>query len=276
MKPSLVSVVIPSFNQANFLEKTIRSIVRQDYKNIEIIVIDGDSNDGSKDIIRKYEKNLAFWESEPDSGQSEAINKGFRAASGELFAWLNSDDLLTPSAIRLAASFLTTDPDLGLIYGDRIHIDQKGNVIGINRCPPFYRAMLSRNITIPQETAFFRREFFELVGGLDEKLHFSMDFDLWCRLQKCTKFRHIPAFLGFYREHGKSKSTIASFKDIDNAGKFLDEHRMVFKRHFQADLPNAFRMKYYRLVHKMREQIYQRTVSHKLDIQQIQSIINEG
>src|SRR5690606_8713134 len=117
MKPSLVSVVIPSFNQANFLEKTIRSIVRQDYKNIEIIVIDGDSNDGSKDIIRKYEKNLAFWESEPDSGQSEAINKGFRAASGELFAWLNSDDLLTPSAIRLAASFLTTDPDLGLIYG---------------------------------------------------------------------------------------------------------------------------------------------------------------
>lgn len=272
---TIVSIVIPSLNQAAYLEETIQSVLKQDYRSIEIIVMDGNSSDGSQDIIRKYERNIAIWKSEPDTGQSEAINKGFRLASGKIFAWLNSDDLIAPSAVKLAVSYLTSDPPIGLIYGDRVHIDQKGNIIGINRCPPFYNDMLSRNITIPQETAFFRREVFERTGGLDENLHFSMDYDLWCKFQRITKFRHVPAFMGFYREHVGSKSIVFSHENRSDPNKFLNEHQTVFMKHFQKKLPGPINAKFYRITHKLREQINRRSNAHRQDVQRIQSIIQD-
>jgi len=270
----LVSIVIPSYNQGSFLEQTIKSLLDQDYPRIEILVIDGGSQDKSLDIIEQYKSQLAFAISEADSGQSEAINKGFRKATGEVFAWLNSDDLMAPSSVKLAVSYLTDDPDVGIVYGDRIHIDPKGNIIGINRCPPYYTKMLSRNITIPQETVFFRRQFFEAVGGLDENLHFSMDFDLWCKFQKLTKFKHLPAFMGYYREHGESKSIVCSEKQYAESRKYLEEHRKVFLKHHQKDLPRPWKAKYFRLVHKSRVCIYQRTSSYQADIQRIRSLTN--
>jgi len=272
---TIVSIVIPSLNQAAYLEETIQSVLRQDYRSIEIIVMDGNSSDGSQDIIRKYERNIAIWKSEPDTGQSEAINKGFRLARGNIFAWLNSDDLIAPSAVKLAVSFLTSDPQIGLVYGDRVHIDQKGNIIGINRCPPFYNDMLSRNITIPQETAFFRREVFEGTGGLDENLHFSMDYDLWCKFQRISKFRHVPAFMGFYREHVRSKSIVFSHENRSDSRKFLNEHQTVFMKHFQKKLPDPLHAKFYRITHKLREQINRRSIAHRQDVQRIQSIIHD-
>ena len=161
----VVSIVTPSFNQARFLDATIQSVLRQDYPHIEHLVIDGRSTDGSVEIIRRHASRVALWTSEPDAGQSNAINKGFAQATGSIFAWLNSDDLLAPSAVRTAVEYLQEHPDAGSVYGDRLHIDAKGNVIGINQGPAYYPAMLAHNITLPQETCFFRREVWEQVGG---------------------------------------------------------------------------------------------------------------
>ncbi len=126
----LVSIITPSRNQAPFLEATIQSVLAQDYPEIEYLVIDGDSTDGSLDIIKRYQKRLAYWVSEPDLGQTDAINKGFAHAQGEIFAWLNSDDLLLPGAITRAVNYLVTHPETGMVYGDADFIDETGRVIG--------------------------------------------------------------------------------------------------------------------------------------------------
>jgi glycosyltransferase involved in cell wall biosynthesis len=239
----LVSIVTPSFNQAQFLEQTILSVLGQDYPRIEYIVMDGASDDGSVEIIRRHEDRIASWTSERDKGQTDAIRRGFARSTGEILAWLNSDDLLAPSAVRIAVDALRRFPDAGTIYGDRLHIDAKGNVIGINRMPAFYPSMFRRNITLPQETVFFRREAYEKAGGLDESLAFSMDFDLWVRLAKVAPVRHVPAFLGSYREHAASKSVTPR--------KYMDEHERVYAKHFSGrKLPRGLAAKWNRLQHK--------------------------
>ena len=244
----LISIITPSFNQAAFLEETMLSVFRQDYAQIEYIVIDGGSTDGSQKIIRKYENKLAYWISEKDKGQTDALIKGFKRAKGDVLAWLCSDDLLGPSAARIAAQHLAADPSVGLVYGDRLHIDTKGNVIGINQGPSFYREMLARNITIPQETAFFRRSVFEQAGGLNLEHEFAMDFDLWCRLQKVTKCKHLPAFLGSFREHSRSKSVALYYGN----GPSMRDQKVVFQKHFGRGLPGKWRAHWYRFQHKRR------------------------
>jgi glycosyltransferase involved in cell wall biosynthesis len=259
-----VSIVTPSFNQAQFLEQTMRSILGQDYPEIEYIVIDGGSTDGSVELIRRHERELAYWVSERDSGQSAAINKGFARATGEILAWVNSDDLLAPSAVRLAVAFLADDAQVGLIYGDRLHIDARGNVIGINRMPAYYPVMLRRNITLPQETVFFRRDAFHRAGGLDETLKFSMDFDLWCRMAKVTSLRHIPAFLGLFREHDESKSM--------NAAVYEREHEEVFARYFGRKPPRSAAARVNRMMHQMRLALEWREPQRKVDLRRIRAI----
>jgi glycosyltransferase involved in cell wall biosynthesis len=246
----LITIVTPSFNQAQFLEETIQSVLRQDYPHIEYIIIDGGSTDGSIDIIKKYEKHIAYWVSESDTGQSNAINKGFAKATGEIFAWLNSDDLLLPSAARLAAYFLSQDTGIGLVYGDRLEIDIKGNVIGLLKCPAHDSSMFKKNFTLPQETAFFRGEIFKKVGGVDEQLHFAMDFDLWCKITAISRMKHLPALLGCFRRHESSKSV--QFHDFSNdvSYRFMQEHERVFKRHFGSRPPSGPRMNIYRLYRK--------------------------
>ena len=135
----VVSIVTPSFNQGRFVEQTIQSVLAQDYPKIEYMVIDGGSTDGSAEIIRRYETRLAYWVSEPDRGQTCAIHKGFARATGSILAWLNSDDLLAPSAVRIAVEYLRAEAGVGLVYGDRLHIDFKGNVTGVNRMPASLR-----------------------------------------------------------------------------------------------------------------------------------------
>jgi len=130
-----VSIVTPSFNQGAFLKQTIESVLAQDYRNIEYIIIDGGSTDESKDILASYSDRLDYWVSEPDRGQSHAIQKGFQKATGNVFAWLNSDDLLAPHAVATAISVLQVNPSIGLVYGDRLRIDCRGNVIGHLRLP---------------------------------------------------------------------------------------------------------------------------------------------
>jgi glycosyltransferase involved in cell wall biosynthesis len=245
-----VSIVTPSFNQARFLEKTIQSVLSQDYPHIEYILIDGGSTDGSVEIVQKYSAHLACWVSEPDRGQSDAIARGFSMASGDVFAWLNSDDLLMPSAVGIAVREFTRDPSLGLVYGDRIEIDAKGNAIGVVELPSHREAMFRRNFTIPQETAFFRRHAYEAVGGVDATLHFAMDVDLWIRLARVAPMRHVPMFLGSYRRHASSKSV--EMESEAEGARHRAETESVYRKHFGRGLPSPRAMALYRLARKAR------------------------
>ncbi len=259
-----VTIVTPSFNQAAFLQQTIDSVLAQDYSEIEYIIVDGGSRDGSVDIIRQNESHLAWWMSGRDSGQGSAINRGFAHASGNILAWLNSDDLLAPSAVRIAVDALLCDSHVGVVYGDRLHIDERGNVIGINRMPSYSPRMFRRNITLPQETVFFRRELFDQVGGIDESLHFSLDFDLWVRMSRLTQMRHIPAFLGSFREHRKSKSV--------NALRYRDEHERVYSKHFDRPLPGPIEMKLNRLWHKGRFTLETRSAAYRNEMARLRDL----
>jgi glycosyltransferase involved in cell wall biosynthesis len=271
----LITIVTPSFNQAQFLEKTIRSVLDQDYPYVEYIVIDGGSTDGSVDIIKKYEKNIAYWVSEPDTGQSNAINKGFAKATGVIFAWINSDDLISPSAVTLAVHHLLSNPAIGAVYGDRLHIDAKDNVVGIRRLPSHDSAMFRRNFTLPQETVFFRREIFEHVGGLDERLHFAMDFDLWCKMNRVTHMRHIPAFMGYFREHDTAKSVVVNRSKESESLKYQREHEEVYRSHFGASLPSPAKMHWYRFRRRLSLLIEQRSDAHRQEVLNIRCLISQ-
>lgn len=201
-----VTIVTPSFNQAEFLEETIKSVLNQTYPNIEYIVVDGGSTDGSVDIIKKYEDKLAWWVSEPDNGQSDAINKGFAKATGDVYNWLNSDDILYPDAVKIAVHFMQKYPKNEVVYGDRIVIDNNGRIIDVFEPVSVSRKMAKFALRIPQETTFFSARIWKKVNGLNESLHFVMDSDLWMRLMKETSFLHIPFFIAAYRNHEESKS----------------------------------------------------------------------
>ncbi|MGQ1890980.1 glycosyltransferase family 2 protein [Thermophagus sp. OGC60D27] len=208
-----VTIVTPSYNQAEFLEETILSVLNQTYPNIEYIVVDGGSTDGSVDIIKKYEDRLAWWVSEPDNGQSDAINKGFAHATGEIYNWLNSDDILYAETVSIAVHFMQKYPNYELVYGDRVVIDNKGRIVDVFEPVAVSRRMARFALRIPQETTFFTSRIWHKVGGLNESLHFVMDSDLWYRFLDETRFFHIPVFMGAYRNHEESKSVYGLGKE---------------------------------------------------------------
>ena len=172
----LVTVVTPSFNQAPFLEETINSVLGQTYPNVEYIITDGGSTDGSVEIIQRYQKKLAHWVSEEDRGQTDAINKGFALAKGEILAWINSDDTLLPKAVEEAVQFLQDHPEIGLVYGDTNYIDEKSRVIGRFPVAQTDLPRLRRGyVHIPQQASFFRKAIWDQVGPLDPEFFFAMD-----------------------------------------------------------------------------------------------------
>jgi len=179
----LVSIVTPSFNQANYLETTIQSVLSQDYPEIEYIIVDGGSTDGSLDIIQSYASRLKYWVSEKDRGQTDALNKGFALAKGKVYAWLNSDDIYQPGAVKEAVEFFKAHPEMGLVYGDTSYINAQGQIIG--RFPAAqtnYRLLRQGYVHIPQQASFFRADLWEELGPLDPSFYFAMDYDLWVRI----------------------------------------------------------------------------------------------
>lgn len=207
----LVTIVTPSFNQAPFLPATIESVLGQDYPAIEYIVIDGGSTDESVAIITRYADRLAAWRTEPDSGQTEAINKGFALAHGEILAWLNSDDVYRPGAVRQAVAYLQAHPDVGMVYGDADYIDEEGRDIG--RFPAAatdYRRLRRGYVHIPQQSAFFHARLWRMLGPLDPSFYFAMDYDLWVRIASVSPIRYTGRRWAGFRLHGTGKTLVAA------------------------------------------------------------------
>jgi glycosyltransferase involved in cell wall biosynthesis len=200
-----ISIVTPSFNQAPYLEETIQSILNQQYPNLEYIVIDGASKDGSVDIIRRYEDRIAYWISEPDSGQTAALNKGFTRATGDVVGYLNSDDLYLPGGLaRVGTEFV--DPHRRWLAGACSFFGEAGTYYE-HRKPPRFRARWFDHCWLAQPAVFWRRSLFQQYGFFDESLHYSMDYDFWLRLvvggERCCFLDHpIAAF----RWHEDSKT----------------------------------------------------------------------
>lgn len=206
MKP-LVSIITPSYNQVNFLERTILSVLNQDYSNIEYIIMDGGSTDGSLEIIKKYSYRLKHWKSEKDLGQTDAINKGFSIAQGEIFAWINSDDTYEPNAVSEAVDYLTDHPEIGMVYGDCNFIDSDDEVIGkFNAKQTDYEKLKTGFVHIPQQASFWRAELWHRVAPLDTSIYFAMDYDLWLRFSKISKITYYPKLWANFRLHGDAKS----------------------------------------------------------------------
>ena len=209
VKYTKITVVTPSYNQAQFLERTILSVLNQNYPNLEYIIIDGGSTDGSVEIIKRYESKLAYWVSEPDRGQSHAINKGWKMSSGQILAYLNSDDTYRDGALFSIAKYFTKHHEVDMVYGDVYVIDEMDRLVYPFICAEFnlQRYIKDCNYFIPQQAVFFRRQIFEKVGLLDENLHFKMDRDYFIRIGMKGCVKRIPHYLAHFRTHPAAKST---------------------------------------------------------------------
>ncbi len=207
----LVSIITPSFNQARYLEATIQSVLEQDYPRIEYIIVDGGSTDGSVDVIKKYEGRLAWWVSEQDKGQTDAINKGFNRASGEILAWINSDDTYNPGAVRAAVNFLIQNPEVAMVYADCDFINEQGGVIGkFKSAQTDLRRLREGYVHIPQQTMFFRANYWKELGPLDPSFYFAMDYDLWTRIAAHAPIKYLAGQTwANFRIHTSGKTTSA-------------------------------------------------------------------
>jgi glycosyltransferase involved in cell wall biosynthesis len=218
----LVSIVTPSYNQANYLEQTITSVLAQDYPRIEYLVVDGASNDGSVDIIRKYANKLTWWISEKDSGQGEAINKGLAHTHGEIIAWINSDDYYLPDAISTAVNIFQEHPDVLLVYGDMLAVDEKGQTFNVLK----YRQLSLQDLLcfqiIGQPAVFFRREAYDKVGGLTTTFHFLLDHHLWIRIAAQGQILHVPQTWAAARYHSEAKNRLKAAEFGREAFRILD------------------------------------------------------
>ena len=210
---TLVSIITPSYNQAAFLEQTMKSVLDQDYANIEYLVADGGSTDGSVDIIKRYAKRLAWWVSEKDKGQADAINKGFARAKGEFIAWVNSDDYYEPGAISAAVAALQANPDVGLVFGDVRVVDRDGRILNNLHYGDWTLADLMTFHIIGQPAVFMRRSVLEKAGYLDLKYHFMLDHQLWLRMGIQAGIKYVPQLWAgaHYHEDCKNLSQAAEF-----------------------------------------------------------------
>lgn len=207
--PPVISIVTPSYRQGEFIERTIKSIVDQGYPYLEYIIQDGGSRDETLDVLARYEEFLAYAASVKDNGFGNAINRGFRRSTGEIMAWLNSDDLLLPGTLHYVASYFERHPNVDVVYGHRVVIDSLDADIGRWVLPPHDDEILSWADYVPQETMFWRREIWEKAGGqIDESLRFAIDWDLLLRFRAAgATFARVPRFLGGFRVHAQQKTS---------------------------------------------------------------------
>ena len=230
VKPSWprISIITPSFNQAEFLERTLRSVLDQAYPNLEYIVIDGGSTDGSLDIIRRYEDRLAYWVSEADSGQTSAINKGLRRATGEWVAWQNSDDIYYQGVFHDLATAASQHPKADFILGDMMLIDEHDHSLrDIRYVRPCYRGLLAEGMVLTNQSAFWRRSLHEKIGWLNEEFHYAFDYEWFLRLVQHAEAAHVDRIWGGYRLHSKTKTSLLGPRFVEERQRILEGRTMA-------------------------------------------------
>jgi hypothetical protein len=221
-----VAVVTPSFQQAEFLEETIRSVLLQGYPKLSYAIMDGGSTDGSAAIIQKYSQWLAYWVSGPDGGQAQAIDTGFEQIDGEILVWLNSDDVFTPGAVWHAAQAFVHNRDAVVVYGNAIEIARDGAYLGTVKCvrQADRQYMIQVDLAIAQPSAYFRRTAYEAAGKLDHSLNWTLDYDLWIRLTEQGAIIHIPETLAQLRIYPEAKTSLG-------VPAMFEEYRLVGERY---------------------------------------------
>jgi glycosyltransferase involved in cell wall biosynthesis len=219
-----ITVITPSYNQGQYIEETILSIINQGYPNLEYIIMDGGSTDNTVDIIKKYQDKIHYWVSEKDRGQSDAINKGLRKATGEIINWINSDDQLQPGALSAIARHFMAHPEAIIVHGRIEYFGETSNYYSVNIPRKDLETRYVSHICMPQPGAFFKRKLIEEQGYLDESLHFSMDTDLFMRAGLHYPLVQIEDVIARFRLHGNSKSVSAFSKT------FLSDNKRIFSR----------------------------------------------
>jgi glycosyltransferase involved in cell wall biosynthesis len=242
-----LSVVTPSFNQARYLEETIQSVLSQNYPNLEYIIIDGGSTDGSVEIIKKYESNLAYWISEPDHGMYYAVQKGFERCTGEIMAWINSDDKYFPGAFSIVAEIFTRFSKVNWLTGNPAYFDEKGRTIFVNQFRQyskfdFYSLEI---IWIPQESTFWRRNLWEHTGSkLDLQLKYAADSELWLRFFRYEKLYSTKALIGGFRYRSSNQISLNNMKDY-----ILEAKSKIFIEIINKD--DKIKLRIYNIVSKI-------------------------
>ena len=207
-----ISIITPSYNQVEFIEDTILSVIGQNYPNLEYIIIDGGSSHGSVEIIKEYTHRLVYWISEKDNGQSSAINKGFRKATGKIICWINSDDILLPGALSAVGHYFTKNPDVMFVNGNTMRIDAQSRMLFNNHIMKQNKWFAKHGIfNIAQQSMFWRRELFDRIGYLDESMHCMMDLEFLIRIfESNVRIGQIDRTLAAIRIHGKTKTCLAT------------------------------------------------------------------
>lgn len=221
MDTPLVSIITPSYNQAAYLEATIKSVLEQDYPNIEYLVVDGVSEDGSAEIIQKYANELTWWVSEPDDGQADAINKGLRRAQGKYVAWLNSDDVYLPGAVKRAVDVFEVNPQAGLVYANLQSIDEVGKVFNTIQYQPYDLDDLLAFRMIGQPSVFMRREVLIQTVFLFPEYQYLLDHHLWVRMAAQTEMFYVNETWAAARHHPMAKNVAQAAGFGEEAYKLL-------------------------------------------------------
>lgn len=237
-----ISIVTPSYNQGQFIEETILSIINQSYSNFEYIIIDGGSTDNSVEIIKKYEKHIAYWVSEKDSGQSEAVNKGFKRATGEIIGWINSDDILMPDALNKVAAYFDKNKDWNILKGYTVVIDINSNIL-------FNLFMLKQKkwyakhgiYFIAQPSLFWKRTVLDSIGLLREDFHSAMDQELIIRMfENNFEIGHVKKILAGFRLHAASKTYLRENEKMGSKEKAqkAEDNSVIEKLHGKEYVQN--------------------------------------
>jgi glycosyltransferase involved in cell wall biosynthesis len=235
MSSPKISVITPSYNQGHFIEETIQSILNQGYSNLEYIIIDGGSTDNTVEIIKKYEKKISYWVSEKDSGQSEAVNKGFRKATGDIICWINSDDILMPGSLNKVASSFTQHPDWQIVKGYTVVIDVNSNILYNLFMLPQKKWYARKGIYyIAQPSLFWRRSVLDKIGLLREEFHSSMDQEFMIRMfENNLKIGQVNKILAGFRLHETSKTFLRDNQKVGLKEKQqkADDTRIISQLH---------------------------------------------
>lgn len=202
-----ISIVTPSYNQGPYIGWTVRSVFLQRYPNLEYIMMDGGSNDETMRVLEPYTSRFAHISSERDKGQADAIHRGFQKCTGDIMAYLNSDDMLAPGCLHFVARFFAENPHVDAIYSHRCTVDSDNKVLWYWILPRHNDYLMSRWDLIPQETCFWRKNIFDRVGNVDPTLRFAIDYDLFVRFMQVGKMARVNRFLGVFREHDVSKTS---------------------------------------------------------------------